>query len=300
MFQEIALEPSLLRDWRDFRFFISQFGSSQGRFISRFPSAWKKMVFEAAEGLPELDFQRVQEMMSDIESQLLPRLHAWNQNKEWLPNAVDEHQVRPFHAIVANSNPSNESFVICSDAIIPGSRSAPELWNARRSIPVKRTDTDMASCVSLLLRSCRWVVFIDPHFDPGERRFTAPLRAFLNEISSRHAQAVSVSKIEYHLSNKNKDIASFKRNLNQWVKPSLPNATKITFVRWNLDELHNRYLITDRGGVSFLTGLDLDDSVPPSEDVVTILDDKTCASLLADHSSASTRLTWLNDTIELS
>lgn len=300
MFQEIALEPSLLRDWRDFRFFISQFGSAQGRFISRFPSTWTTDVFDSAAELPDIEFQRIQEMMSDIRSRLLPRYHIWDKSKQWLPNAVDEHQVRPFHAIVASSNPSNESSIICSDAILPGSKNAPLLWNTRRSIPIKRTDVDMAKCVSLLLRSCRWVVLIDPHFDPSERRFTAPLKAFLKEIASRHMQAAKVTKIEYHLSNKNKDIGGFKRSLNQWIRPALPNAAKLTFVRWKQDELHNRYLITDRGGVSFLTGLDLDDSVPPSEDVVTILDEETCTSLIADHSSVSTKLTWLNDTIELS
>ncbi len=299
MFQEIALEPSLLRDWRDFRFFISQFGATQGRFISRFPSDWRKRVFEAAGELPEMEFQKIQEMMSDIESRLLPRLHAWSPSKDWLPNAVEEHKVRPFHAIVASSNPTNDSSVIRSDEILPGSKNAPTLWNARRSISIKRTVSDMAGCVSLLLRSCRWAVFIDPHFDPGERRFTAPLRAFLKEIASRHAQAASVTKIEYHLSNKNKDVAGFNRNLNQWIKPALNNAAKIKFVRWDSEELHNRYLITDRGGVSFLNGLDVDKS-PPSEDVVTILDEETCASLVADYSEESLRLTWLNDTIELS
>ena len=49
MLAEYALDPELLSNWRDFRFYISQFGASQGRMISRYPKHWKRLVIEATQ-----------------------------------------------------------------------------------------------------------------------------------------------------------------------------------------------------------------------------------------------------------
>ena len=54
MLSEYALDPELLSNWKDFRFFASQFGAAQGRLISRFPKKWKGLVMEAASGAAEI------------------------------------------------------------------------------------------------------------------------------------------------------------------------------------------------------------------------------------------------------
>jgi hypothetical protein len=47
MFYEYALKPSLLNNWKDFRYFTEKFGIAQGRLISRYPKRWKRMVYES-------------------------------------------------------------------------------------------------------------------------------------------------------------------------------------------------------------------------------------------------------------
>lgn len=105
--------------------------------------------------------------------------------------------------------------------------------------------------------------------------------------------------MEYHTSNKNRDIAQFTADLARWVQPYLPPKSLLTIVRWNVAELHNRYIISDRGGVMFGHGLDQDDSIPTGYDTVSLLDEKTCSELLDDYSAQSTKLTWLNDTFDV-
>jgi hypothetical protein len=41
------LKPSLLNNWKDFRYFTEKFGIAQGRLISRYPKRWKRMVYES-------------------------------------------------------------------------------------------------------------------------------------------------------------------------------------------------------------------------------------------------------------
>src|SRR4051812_28140277 len=100
MFFEYALEPALLSNWRDYCRFVALFGFSRGRLISRYPSTWKKMVIEAARRGNEIEFQRIMESLRNIDTLLLPRLHEWDKNKAWLPNAIIEQKKRPFRGIV--------------------------------------------------------------------------------------------------------------------------------------------------------------------------------------------------------
>lgn len=59
MLAEYAIDPELFNNWRDFRFFASQFGAAQGRLISRFPKKWKGLVKEAAQNAEELEFLKI-------------------------------------------------------------------------------------------------------------------------------------------------------------------------------------------------------------------------------------------------
>lgn len=77
MIHEYALEPALLNNWRDFRYFTEKFGFSEGRLISRYPRRWKKMVIES---LSETGLNRTKivERLKKLDDRMLPRQHEWN------------------------------------------------------------------------------------------------------------------------------------------------------------------------------------------------------------------------------
>src|SRR4051812_5389942 len=114
MISEYALEPQVLCNWRDYRFFVAQFGVPKGRLISRFPKSWKRLVIEAAQATGELEFLKIAESLSNIDHLLIQRMHQWDPKQSWLPNAIEEHAKRPFAAIIARENPANHAAILSS------------------------------------------------------------------------------------------------------------------------------------------------------------------------------------------
>jgi hypothetical protein len=343
MLREFALDPDLLSNWQDFRFFASQFGTSQGRLISRFPKHWKRLVVEAvqaattkaeaeaetrvkelavnlgskaakevgvqaldsavsdavrdarsqARSVGDIEFQRIVEALSSIDALMLISSRNYDGNKQWLENAIAENSTNPFHAILSNRNIGQAANLVIGEDLVP--TKMPELIVVPTSVHITREPKRMAECIESLLSQCNEVIFVDPYFGPGKRQHTEPLKLFLNAIANRGNRRMP-NRIEYHCGNQYQDRLQFQKDLDQWIKPNLPNGAKLKVVRWTKDELHNRYVLTDRGGVIFGHGLDCDFGQPASHDTVSLLDDRTCAQLVTEYSPKSPRLTWLNDT----
>ncbi len=251
-------------------------------------------MLAAAESAKEKEYLQIVEALNEIEPCLLPRVHDFDKRREWLPNAIEENRIRPFRAIVASENPDQLQFILCPDQLSPIVSKQKEPWKVPISIDVRRTATELANCVAPLLRNCKKVLFIDPHFGNAMRRHLVSLQEFLRCIASRDAQMAMPQSIEYHTGDSNKDTNAFAREMEKTILPYLPAATILTIVRWKEEELHNRYILTDRGGVTFGTGLDIDESANPSDDTVTLLDEQHCLDLLVKYSSESTSLKWLS------
>ena len=63
MIKEYALDPQVMASWDNFRFFSSQFGCQYGRMISKFPSGWKRIVFELCQnnhGISEIQLKKIE------------------------------------------------------------------------------------------------------------------------------------------------------------------------------------------------------------------------------------------------
>jgi len=292
MLAEFALDPALMGNWRDFRFFVAQFGVAQGRLISRFPKAWKDMVRTAAASAGEVEFLRIVEALNRIDECMLVREYDYQKQHTWIRNAIDENTRRPFHAIVAGgAYPSVLNLLEASD-IDP--TNPPTLWKVPKSVNIERTPVQMASCVACLLSQCSEIIFIDPYFGPGKKKHTEPLKHFLQAIAARGTRKMPI-RIEYHTGNQDLGTAKFQSDLDTWVQPHLPSKVALSVVRWDKDQMHNRYIVTERGGVMFGHGLDQDDAIPVGHDTVTLLEVATCSELMHDYSPQSKKLKWLNE-----
>lgn len=300
MLKEYALDPSLFSTWRDYQFYVGQFGAGHGRLISRFPKQWKQMVAQAAQTAKDIEYLRIEEALfrrdeddrSQIDRVMLIRDYDYNKGHDWIRNANDENQKRPFHAIVSTQSDGNQTNVIIGDNIDP--MNPPPLWIVPTSVQIEREPSEMANCVLALLSQCDEALFIDPYFGPGKRKHTEPLKMFLQAIASRGTRRMP-SRVEYHGGNQDQDTTKYQSDLEQWVKPHLPAGATLSVVRWNKEQMHNRYILTDRGGVMFGQGLDDGRDSNVKHDTVSLLDDNTCAELMIDYSSQSTRLSWLNE-----
>ena len=179
---------------------------------------------------------------------------------------------RPFHAILANDNPRNNPLVMREDDVL--GMDPPSAWRVPREIPVHRTATSMATHLDPMLRCATRILFIDPYFRASELRWRNPLQAFLNIICDGSREVT----LECHASACYQNSPSwdiFLRECKTHLPRLIPRGFTLTVRRWEErnvgEELHDRYILTDIGGVVIPRGLDESDEYTlPEKDRGTI------------------------------
>lgn len=272
MIYEFALEPELVATWgnfHDYRYFIDKFGYGQPRFISRFPKGWQRRVWESSQGASQEDRKRLEALILCLSEKMIRRTGHHYDGGSWLENAEREDEHKSFRAILARVNPRNHATVIGMD-VFEGIHS---LWDAPDTIIIPRRANDMASALSSLLSISTRILFIDPHFGPENSRYRKPLQEFLRKATLARRAALPV--IEVHA--KVKASEEFFRAECHKLARIIPSGVAVKFVRWQQKEngqsLHNRYVLTDFGGVLFSHGLD-EGRIGETDDI-TLLDRKS-------------------------
>ena len=271
MIHEYALEPALVASWHERRraiFFAKEFGSYPGKFdtgrvVSRYPEHWEDLVWEAfkatfGDTATHNDRRRLGSILDQLRERIVRRPDGiWDGEKDWLINAETEHRDRPFHAILARKNPHQNTDMMCEGDVW---QDKAKRWDAPSTIIVKRYANTMAACVAPMLRCATRVLFVDPYFrantENNEGRFRRPLAEFLRTIGTRASQIT----IELHTAAYDKEWSweDFRKECEDHLPDIIPTGTTITVHRWknSIERLHNRYILTDIGGVLFGTGLD--------------------------------------------
>ena len=257
MIYEYALEPEMVATWgapHNQRFFIREFGLGSGRIVSRYPKKWAKKVWESFVDGSDSDKIRLVELLVQLQDTMVKRKDCvWDETKaSWVDNALLEHARHPFRVILARNNPENRPEILGEDAI--DGRSCPD-WDIPHGALVHRRAQDMATAVKMMLSCCRWVKFIDPHISPGRHNYRQSFQAFLSVLTGERPVGPPEA-VEIH-TGPNGGNADFLR---QSFGEIIPAGLKVTLFQWQErpggQSLHNRYILTDIGGVSFHHGLD--------------------------------------------
>lgn len=210
------------------------------------------MVYEGLSDCGDMEKARIEAKLATLDDKLVKRRGEWNQNHDWVWNAEEEHGKHPFSGIIAQSNPRGSDNVMIGDELDESN----SVWKVSSQVEVPREPESMASALDLLLGTAREVVFIDPHFSPSRARYRDTLIAFLKRTRLFQGHEVDV---EYHLGDA-WDSTAFRRACEQKLQELLPSGAMLTFFMWREKEfgerLHDRFILTDRGGVAFPGGLD--------------------------------------------
>ena len=289
MIHEYVLEPEVVASWHDrvkFRFFIDWFGYGAGRVVGMYPSKtnWRKHVWAAldADFSPtDKDRTRMVEIVKKLIASKVQRVGSeWNGTLDWLTNAESEHLRKPFHAILARENPRNNGTVMLEADILEGEAAG---WDVPHSMVVQRGAESMAECVAPMLRCATRVLFVDPHFRADKRRFRDPLAAFLRRVNPQ-------ATTEIHASASYDEAPSGEHFRNESERALqrhsvIPGGLELKVYRWRNREggekMHNRYVLTDIGGVQFGTGLD--EGEEGTTDVVSLLSAEPYEKLYQDY-----------------
>lgn len=269
MIHEFALEPSLLNNWQNFRYLTEKFSVPQGRLISRYPTRWARLVYDGLHDCPPMEKKRIEVRLSRIGLRMIDRPDAqWDRMRDWLSNAELEDGRKPFHAILAEENPRSNAKVLLGREVDETN----PLWNSNRSINVPRQAQAMAAAVAPLLRIASQVVFVDPYFEPGRAKWRNSFQELLRAVFSQR-QCSPPGRLELH-TNDRWEQTQYHANC-QRLAGLIPNGVNVTIIRWHQrdggEAFHNRYILTDLGGVSFQVGLDEGD--PGETEDITLLDE---------------------------
>ena len=271
MLKEYALQPELLSSWPVCRDLSEKFGYGRGRVIARYPRRWERMVLDALHDCMPVEKSKIVERLTILKKcALYPRHHEWDSGKAWLDNAYAEHAKRPFSAIITQENPDASAAVICLADL---DEFEEPRWRAERQRRIERTATEMAACAATLLRNAKAILFVDPYFTPKDQRFKRPLQAFLQIVAQR-PPGIPVTRIEIHTGHDDSagTKSFFDAECTRHLPSIVPRGMKIRLIRWDRNSLHNRFILTEYGGLKFTTGLDDHDGSARRHDIVDLLE----------------------------
>lgn len=275
MIYEFAVEPELVAQWndiKDFRYFAGCFGLGLPRMVSEFPKVnkWRAKALNARpKDMGELDKKRVEELVRIMSECMVKReRHGYDGNRVWLENAEADHVRCPFHLILARENPRNKGQVRAAEVIAePGD----ETWECRRTLPVPRTPEELARALEPMLSNSSEIHFIDPHFKPYDPDYQSTLEAFLQAaLDNRGGSPPSLVEV---ILDATIEQTHFETECRRHLPRRIPKALSVQFRRLKSrgggPELHNRYLLSDIGGVFLGRGLDRGDCAH-SEDMALL------------------------------
>ena len=273
MVHEYAIDPTALNNWQRLRFIADAAGVSHGRLISEFPGSWRRTVVRLFDGKFGVERTKLEVQLKRITPHLIPSGGRICSGKEapWLEHAEIAHASAPFRAIVAGDNPRSNASVLLIDEI-DGST---ELWRAKHSIPAPRDAAGLADAACLLLQVASDIVFVDPNFRPSDR-FLRPFERFLVHCAGTRGRVFP--RIRLVVEDKYaKPGDVLEQNFHASLAPLIPTSLKCELVRVSernapSEKLHNRYVLTELGGIDYGIGLDDDSGRGGQSDDVHLLE----------------------------
>ena len=175
---------------------------------------------------------------------------GFNVDKTWLENALEEHARSPFRAIVDSTDDND------SPAVVPvGVRMLTSpLWQASGNDRLERKASSMVERIQPLLNIAKTIVLVDRHFYI-DGRFTNVLAALLQYVA-HSKKGPRVSQIKYVISDAVCRADEMEERCRNFLPNIIPAGHSVKFYVKQKNDLHDRFVLTEHGGVQFGQGLD--------------------------------------------
>lgn len=258
MLYEYAVEPKEIgKNWDRFLYLIEKFGSDRGRLISRFPGKWERRVIETAErsGMNDVKLQSLKNRLRNAKRQAIirPRRTYEPSLGDWLDNAIQQHTIEPFRAIIASENRGDLDFILVNEDITEEHR----LMKVSINQEIPRTGKDLADAMSLLLKNAKKVLFVDRFFDISNDNYKETLKELLAVIAENGLDTICC-EIHFHDHSERPSGDYMEQNAGNWFIDVIPEGMSIKTFVWqekeNGADFHARFLLTDIGGISVDAG----------------------------------------------
>ncbi len=281
MFHEYALDPAAISNWDRTRFFLDAFGPWKGRFLAQLPrKKWKKLVHQALR-CPDIEKAKIVERLANLDDRIFsPRVlsGAYDPEQSWFDNALAQHAHLPFRAIITEGQTGTDVL----DAASVDERS--DLWRVETGCMVPRDAAVYADKLDVILRMSRRIIYVSPFFRADQPDKTSPLVA----ICSALAKVPEAGTLEVHFGEA-RSYALGMSDAERYLPIRLPRGSRVTLRCWSERgggaRLHNRYLLTDIGGVQF--GDEIEAGEAGHTDRLSILDKASWLDLWEQYAGAA-------------
>lgn len=261
MHKEYAVEPAAIgQSWETFRYVIEKFGFTEGRLISKFPSAWPRLVMEAADaaGVAPVARKRIEEKLRTKKNLVLLKAgRNYDPNLPfWLDNAIASDAEKPFHAILVSNNLGGDRCISIDEL-----EDTHPLIHVPRTADIPRTGADLAAACSLLLVAAREIDVIDPYLFRIENANTGYRETIRHLLGVLHNSGHTNMTVRLHYGNANNcpPESHVLQNASNWFHGLIPPTFSVRLTAWDEiqggEDFHDRFILTDRGGIQIGSGL---------------------------------------------
>lgn len=256
MIFEYAVSPALFSTADRVAMLLLAFGIDQGRLVSDYPKdKWEQFALGSIKRHAVDDFEKRawQELLISIRKQngLYRRPDAiWSDKLSWSENAICEHSRMQFKAIVDQARNAK-----CPEVVVLGVDlvSSP-LIRLPASIHVPRRADLMVQATKGLIGVSSNVVLVDRNFRI-DNRFLKVIVEFANSLPTKRGPAIT--QIKYITSDAGGlTVEQLQAECERLLAPDLPDKISVKFIFKQKGKLHDRFVLTERGGLQFSTGLD--------------------------------------------
>lgn len=256
MIYEYAISPALFAHEDRIALMVASLGHGNGRLVSDLPKdKWEQFAlhFIKQHAAGDAQLSKWKEALFSLKKRaaIFRRPGArWDDNLAWIDNAVAEHARTPFRAIVSDGPHAQCPEVVPYGIELVGHAK----WACPANTHIGRNAGAIVAQMSGLLNLSGTVVLIDRNFSIDDRFMKVVVE--LAHYLDTQKQGPRVEQIKYVIS----DVAGQPRDVtNLCVKhlaPRLPPRISVKFLFKAKGKLHPRFLLTDRGGLNFESGLD--------------------------------------------
>ena len=271
MIYEYAMDPECLGTFNSFWQALSQFGVHHGRVLCECPTKWlkdvKKAIYDAT-GDDDYECAMLIERLKELEDSdwfVRRASEKLDQSKDsWFEKILPEHQRMPFRGVICNGPKAANGELVLTKYDL---RDENPNWYVDPTPQVARTAGDIARAFAPLGRRAADLLIIDPYFGQKPHDFLS-IPAI---ISSSHCNESPLKRIEIHTvfepgKPNSKSVTEIEKSITHALKVEFCNLLpkdlpQLSVTIWERsvagDAFHDRYLLTNIGGVGITVGLDV-------------------------------------------
>jgi len=270
MLKEFAVEPAVLGDWHEYRCLYDKFGAPRARMIAEFPKKWLRMVYDATAHFTDSQRKEIELWLTEAKKYfLIPNNYPYRSYDiptDWLKSAEAAHMQKQFHAIIATDNPRNHPQIIISGGLYERD----SRFQCQYECFMPKNSTGFREISQNLLQWSTKIIFVDPYFTTFDK-WMDPLKVMLCCIPQK------IEKLCYCTRLEPKDtLVARRQELESRLSSVIPLGQTLEVVILEKNDsmdTHNRFLLTELGGIKFPWGFD--EATDSPKDTVNLMDFKT-------------------------